>query len=234
MTPDRIRMFLYKPPPQGRAVSLLADQGLGSTLVVVTYTREECEISADPSSGAPDLVEEIQQAAIDHCDATGEPTRFMLVWFNADNRQIKSSPHTAAPSDKPSVVRGDGVSVGEPVSAARIVSELLSSLAQKDKTLQASFGIVLLAYEKALKMQQGTIDSLAGLVSKQNEEIGDRIKKVHAAPERSAEEIAAMLRTEELKQSALGKLIELGPDLVFSGVRAWMRSQGMNVPGGEQ
>jgi len=224
VTPDRIRMFLYRPPAQGKAVSLLADQGLGSTLVVVTYTREECEASADPGAGQPDLVEEIQQAAVDHCDATGEPTRFQLVWFNSDNRQIKSSPHSAAPSEKATdgLEPGRSMHSGEPVSAGRIVSELLGALHQKDKVLNTSFGVVLMAYEKALTMQQKTIDTLAKLVDDVSGEAAKAQRKGLQAPERSPEEISAEVRTQELKQAALSKLIDLGPDLVQLGIKVAM------------
>jgi hypothetical protein len=225
MTPDRIRVFLYRPPAQGQAVSLLADQGLGSTLVVVTYTREECEASADPGAGQPDLVEEIQQAAVDHCDATGEPTRFQLVWFNKENRQIKSSPHSAAPSEHPKdgLHPGQQMHSGEPVSAGRIVSELLGALHQKDKVLNTSFGVVLLAYEKALTMQQKTIDTLAKLVDDVSGEAAKAQRK--GLPERSPEEISAEVRTQELKQAALSKLIDLGPDLVQLGIKVAMQGR---------
>jgi hypothetical protein len=232
-------MFLYRPPVQGKAVSLLADQGLGSTLVVVTYTREECEASADPGAGQPDLVEEVQQAAVDHCDATGEPTRFQLVWFNADNRQIKSSPHSAAPSEKPKdgLEPGRAMHSGEPVSAGRIVSELLNALERKDfaldrkdKVLNTSVGVVLLAYEKALTMQQKTIDTMAKLIEELSGEAAKATRKGLAAPERTAEEISAEVRTQELKQAALGKLIELGPDLLQLGIKVAM--QGRDGGGG--
>lgn len=220
MTPDRIRTFIYRPPPMGRVVSLLADQGLGTTLVVVTYTREECEASSEPNGGHPDLVEEIQAAATDYCDSIGEPARFVLAWFNADNRQIKSSPHSAVPSSerKGHATEGSTITVGEPMSATRIVSELLAALQKKDAAMSTSFGVVLLAYEKALKMQQGTIDTLDKLVRS----LGEEAEKGRKPAARSEDEIQAELRTAELKQAALAKLIDLGPDLARIAIRvAW-------------
>lgn len=219
MTPDRIRTFIYKPPPMGRVVSLLADQGLGTSMVVVTYTREECEASADPSAGHADLVEEIQAAAVDYCDSIGEPARFVLAWFNEQNRQIKSSPHSAVPSsDGKGIAREGAVVGGEPMSATRIVSELLAALQKKDQAMNTSFGVVLLAYEKALKMQQGTIDTLDKLVRG----LTDEAEKSRRPAARSPEEVEAELRTAELKQQALGKLIDLGPDLARIAIRmAW-------------
>lgn len=211
MTPDRIRVFMYKPPSGGRTCTLSADLGLGSSHVVATWTREECERSADPSLGADDVVQAFQDAAQDYVDNTGEPTRFTATWLNAVDKAVKSAVHTAEPQRDGSLVKPGSVVAGaEPMSANRIVSELLAALLQKDKVMQGSFGIVLQSFERALTMQQKVIDSLAKL---------SESLPAAAQVTRSDAEIAAELQTHELKQAALGKLIDLGPDVAKLGLK---------------
>ena len=161
------------------------------------------------------------------------------MWFNGDNRQIKSSPHSAAPSEKPreGPQAGQQVHSGEPVSAGRIVSELLASLERKDfaldrkdKVLNTSVGVVLLAYEKALTMQQKTIDTMGRLIEELSGEAAKTMRR-GATIERTPEEIEAEIRTQGLKQAALSKLIDVGPDLLEFGLKVAARNFG-NDPGG--
>ncbi len=212
MTPERLKPFFTKPPNAGRYVQLVAELGLGSTIVVQTWTRDQCEASADPAlQPQVDLGEECVACAQEHVDNSGEAAHFIVQWMNVRDLPLKTVRHTASPKDNASratAAAGGGV---ETMSANRIISELLSALKTKDAAIDKVMGTVLGAAERVLQVQNKAIDTLT--------------KKLDDAPQatglaRTDAEIAAELETQGLKQKAYLKLIDKAPDIAELAIAA--------------
>lgn len=215
MKTEQIRLFMYKPPSGGRTCELVADQGLGSTVVVRSWTREECEAAADPPSQAterPNLPADLEEAAQEYANQTGEPTRFLLRWLDLHDHVKKSAQHNAAPERK------DGAIAGTPLSANAIITELLNALLQQSRIMPTAMQTVLQANERTLATQLKVIESLAQL---------EQARPLNALPAelvRTTEEVEAIVKTNQLKQAALQKLVDLGPDVFRLGLAAIARA----------
>lgn len=206
MSPDRMRAWIKKRPAGGCRLMLSQDQGLGILQVIASWTREEIEDAADPSAGAQDVSVAILDVAQDHVDSVADACRFQLQWQTDTGRTLTTVTLNLAPTDKPRSADAGGA---EPMSAHRLISELLGALNHKDRVLTTSVGVVLSAYERALKMQEATNTALL----RQLVELRALTPEI---PQTKPED----LEVAHLKARALEKLIELGPDVARLAIGA--------------
>lgn len=226
MTPATIRNFVAKPPPASRTFQLVAQLGLGSTSVVESWTRDECEAAvADINIGADDIGDRVFGAALNYANNVGEAMRFELQWLNATDKIIKSTTHSAVPNDK--VAGATGIVAGEAMTANRIISELLIALREKDKWVKEAMSASLQAANGVLALQAKTIEHYAK-VEAERPTAAESVALAVTPPEL----VEAELQASKLKAEALGKLIEFGPQIAMLGVATIAKHLGIDLPGG--
>jgi hypothetical protein len=216
MSPDRMRAWLKKRPAGACRLVLSQDQGLGILQVIASWTREEIEDAADPSAGAQDVSVSVLDVAQDHVDSVADACRFSLQWQTDTGRTLTTVTMNISPTDKPRAAEAGGA---EPMSAHRLISELLGALQQKDRVLTTSVGVVLSAYERALKMQEQTNTALLR-----------QLVELRAITPVLAETKPEDLEVARLKARALEKLIELGPDVARLAIGAAAEHFGIGMP----
>lgn len=194
MTPEKVSQWVNKVVPGGRSLVLAHEQTVGQPLVVATWTREDVDecVENNRSIGA-----QILDAAQDHADSVGEGCRFVLQWHSDLGKVLRSIVHRAAPSERPA---NDGALHAEFVSPNAMIGQLLSHISQQQRVINGSIGAVLSAYERALHMQQKTLESQATMIMAQQAQPA----RVGAAYD---EQLIA------LKSEALRRGLELLPDL---------------------
>lgn len=210
MTPEKIAEFVADKPHGATRLVLMRDQGLGSLEVSASWSIDEIVTKADRSKGGPSMVETIEEEAQHAADQLQEVCRFSLQWHNKAGHVLKSRMHRVAPAEAKSLERA-GVSgmPSEPISANRIVQELLQSLEAQQKVLPASIGIVLQAHERVLAIQNQMIERLAVM----NEQHQLKLAELPAhAMSRDPTELE--VRAQQLKVAGLEKLIDIGPDVL--------------------
>jgi hypothetical protein len=203
MTPEKLSQWIYKIVPGGRTLVLAHDQAVGQPLVVATWTREDVDEAQENnrSMGA-----QVLDAAQDHADSVGEGCRFTLQWRSDVGATLRAIIHRAAPQDRPA---NEHALHAEFVSPNAMIGQLLSHISQQQRVINGSIGAVLSAYERALVMQQKTMESQASMLLAYRDE-----PRSHVAG--AADE--ALLT---LKADALRKLVEFGPEIAKMAVTAF-------------
>lgn len=212
MSAERMSKWINKAVPGGTFLVLLHEQSVGTPLCVATWTREDVEEAREQ---AQSIGADVLSAAQDHADSVGEGCRFLLQWQNETTRAIRSIVHRAVPSDREP---GEHALHAEFVSPNAMIGQLLGHISQQQRVINGSIGAVLAAYERALLMQQKTIESQGAVITAR---AADAVEGELGGAE-SGELIA-------LKARALEKLIELGPDVVrmaASSVAHWAANRG--------
>ena len=210
MTPERLQSWIYRPVSGSSTLSLSYEPTLGQSSVVATWTREEVELTRENSGSQGD---EVITAARDYMEQLEqrEPCKFVLAWYGERRADpLRSTPIKLKPEDSPATAL-----VPSAISAAansdnallvNVIFQLLGHIERNQKANNASQGIVLAAYERALNMQQRvndgqekTIDHLRALISTQ--------------PDTEDGEISGV------KARALDKLVQALPAVMNMGVQ---------------
>jgi hypothetical protein len=195
MTPDKLSQWVNKTVPGGRSLVILHEQGVGGGLVVASWTREDVDEHRERGTS---IGADVMDSAQDHADSVGESCRFLIQWQNDLGKALRSIVHRAAPTDRP---MNEHQANAEFVSPNAMIGQLLNHISQQQRVINGSIGAVLAAYERALGMQQKTIESQQSLLATMRDLDQD------APPS----EVEAQLSA--LKIGALERIIEHGPEL---------------------
>lgn len=211
MTPEKIAEFVADKPHGATRLVLMRDQGLGSLEVSASWSIDEVITKADRAKGGPSMVETIEDEAQHAADQLQEVCRFSLQWHNKAGHVLKSRMHRVAPKEAKDLERAERSGMPtEPISANRIVQELLHSLEQQQKVLPASIGIVLQAHERVLAIQNQMLERLAVM----NERLNERLKTEALQLPAPRDPTELEVRAQQLKVAGLEKLVDIGPDVV--------------------
>jgi len=205
MTPDKLSLWVNKIVPGGRSLVVIHEQSVGGGLVVASWTREDVDELKERNAS---IGAEVLDAAQDHAESVGESCRFLVQWQSDMGKAIRSIVHRAAPTDRPI---SDHAAHAEFVSPNAMIGQLLNHISQQQRVINGSIGAVLAAYERALGMQQKTIESQQHLIASQRE--------FEAEPPSEME-----TQLSALKIGALERFIEHGPDIAKQLVNAVQRT----------
>jgi hypothetical protein len=211
MKPEKLKSWLIARPGGAKRLQLLHDSGMGSLTAVQSWSLEEMS-AMDSATDPAALMDAIETAATEHATSTGEAQKYSLQFQSSNGNALKTAIHRATPEldeeGKPVVAAGDGV-----FNAQRMFTDLLGHIERQQKTMNLSHSGALLAYEKALAMQQKLIDMLSA--------------KLLDMPEPAPLELSADgLEVMKLKAAAIGKLIEVGPHVLALAMSALARHAG--------
>lgn len=225
MTPEKLQSWIYRPVSGSSTLSLTYEPPLGQSSVVATWTREEVERTREESGSQGD---EVLTAARDYMEQleTRDSAKFVLAWYGERRVDpLRSTPLKLKPEDQPSALPLSlaSVATGDHALLVTVIVQLLGTLERKDRISNASQGIVLAAYERALNMQQRvndsqatTIEHLRSLMSSLTDSDSDR------------GELA------DVKARALDKLVQALPAVVNMGVQLVTANAGPQKPSREQ
>ena len=202
---DRLQLWIYKVCPGGVRLQLVHEQALTTGVIVTSWSREDVEDArANPVAGCS-IAEQLIDAANEHAENLGESCRFAVQWVGAQGQPLRTMFHRAGPSD-PASAGVHALQAGN-VSGNQMTAQLLSHIAQQQKVINGSIGVILTAYERAMAMQQQMIAQL-----------GARLDALPPAAAEHSEEFA------KAKIRALDKLSDLGPDIARLGIAAVQRA----------
>ena len=210
MTPERLQSWIYRPVSGSSTLSLTYEPQLGQSSVVATWTREEVEQARENSANHGD---EVLTAARDYMEQLEQrdTCKFVLAWYGERRADpLRSTPLKLKPEEtlNPQLASAlSGAAVGGDAGIlVTIITQLLGHIAQTHRVNNASQGIVLAAFERALNMQQRTnddqsktIEHFRALVTEQDREDGGAMSDV--------------------KARALDKLVQALPAVVNMGVQ---------------
>jgi hypothetical protein len=194
MTPDKLSQWVNKTVPGGRSLVVLHEQSVGGGLVIASWTREDVD---DIRERGASIGAEVMDSAQDHADSVGESCRFLIQWQSDLGKALRSIVHRGQPTDRP---MNEHAAHAEFVSPNAMIGQLLNHISQQQRVINGSIGAVLAAYERALGMQQKTIESQQTLIGQQR-----------AFEEREPSE--SDIQLSQLKMTALERILEHGPDL---------------------
>jgi hypothetical protein len=204
MTPDKLSQWVNKTVPGGRSLVVIHEQSVGGGLVVASWTREDVDEHRERNTS---IGAEVLDAAQDHAESVGESCRFLIQGQSDLGKAIRSIVHRAAPTDRPV---SDHAAHAEFVSPNAMIGQLLNHISQQQRVINGSIGAVLAAYERALGMQQKTIESQQQLIASQREYDSEPPSEVET-------------QLSALKIGALERFIEHGPDIAKQLVNAVQR-----------
>jgi hypothetical protein len=194
MTPEKLTGWVNKTVPGGRHLVIIHEQSVGGGLTVASWTREDVDEHRERGTS---IGAEVMDSAQDHAESVGEGCRFLIQWQSDIGKALRTIVHRAAPTDRPT---SEHALHAEFVSPNAMIGQLLNHISQQQRVMNGSIGAVLAAYERALQMQQKTIESQQVLIGQQRE-LEDR------------EPSEADLQLSQLKLTALERILEHGPDL---------------------
>lgn len=203
MTPEKLSQWVNKVVPGGRTLVLAHDQAVGQPLVVATWTREDVDEAQEQNKS---IGAQVLDAAQDHADSVGEGCRFTLQWQSDTGKTLRAIIHRAQPTERP---ENPHAAHAEFVSPNAMIGQLLSHISQQQRVINGSIGAVLSAYERALVMQQKTLESQASIILAQRDE---RL----SSPVVGGDEALIAL-----KADALRKLVEFGPEIAKMALTAF-------------
>lgn len=234
MNRDRVRAFFFKPPAGGKTLQLVQEKALGEHSVLGTWPAKQLEEAREAASGdtpvdrkaCDRIIDEALNAAQEQAEALEEQVRCLFIWLGQRDNNLRSGTHTATPEAMKKEQRRPAPAVSSSESGAdRVCGELLRAFIEKDKVFDRAVGAldkamnnVLEASNKALGVQQQTIDSLSKALSRVPES---------TALTRTPEEIAAELETQSLKQAGIRKAIEFLPDMIGLGISGIAKHYGL-------
>jgi hypothetical protein len=203
MNSERLQLWLYKPVPGSRVLQLLHEQALGQHTTVASWSREDVDGAKEQAINQAD---QVIDAAQDHADSVGEACRFLIQWTTeSGERALRTMVHRCAPTGG---TENEHAARADFVSPNAMVGQLLNHISQQQRVINGSIGAVLAAYERALVMQQNTIQAQQTLIMSSHEQL----QELEAPATNEHEEHLTRLKTH-----ALEKLVELGPDLFKMG-----------------
>jgi hypothetical protein len=208
MTPERLTVWIYKIVPGGVRLQLVHEQALTQGLTIASWSKEDVEDARENPIPGNSIAEQVIDAAAEHAENLGEACRFLVQWTGAQGQPLRAMIHRAAPSELPTGgnVQQYAMQAGN-VSGNQMTAQLLSHIAQQQKVINGSIGVILTAYERAMAMQQSMISQLGA--------------RLDALPPTAA------LQSEEFSRAkirALEKLSDVGPDIARLAVMAVQRA----------
>jgi hypothetical protein len=203
MTPERLSMWLYKTVPGGVRLQLVHEQALTGGITIASWTRAEVDEARETPVPGQSIAELLIEAGEEHANNLGESCRFLIQWVGEQAQPLRTLIHRAAPTDKQSM--SDGAALAGNVTGNAMTGQLLAHIAQQQKVINGSIGVILTAYERAMTMQQQMIQQLAA--------------RLDALPpaDVSNEHVTAV------KIRAFEKLADLGPDVGRLAIAAMQR-----------
>jgi hypothetical protein len=212
MKPEKLKSWLIARPSGAKRLQLLHDSGMGGHTAIQSWSLEEMS-AMDSATDPAALIDAIETAATDHATDSGEAQTYSLQYQASNGTALKTAKHRASPElgeDGKPIVAADA---GGVFNAQKMFTELLGHIERQQKTMNLSHSGALLAYEKALAMQQKLIDMLSAKL----------LDMPEPAPlELSADGVEVM----KLKAAAIGKLIEVGPHVLALAMSALARHAG--------
>ena len=198
LSSEKLSTWVNKVVPGGRALVVLHEQAMGGPgLTVATWMREDVD---EARENGQSIGAEVLSSTQDHADSVGESCRFQIQWQNDKGQTLRSIVHRAVPTDRPT---NEHALHAEFVSPNAMIGQLLSHISQQQRVINGSIGAVLAAYERALVMQQKTMETQASIIIATRQELATTAVLPAEAPELTA-----------LKTRAFEKLLELGPDVI--------------------
>jgi hypothetical protein len=214
MSPERLNAWIYKVVPGGTRLQLVHEHSLTGGLTVASWAREQVDEARENPMPGQTIGDQVIEAANEHANNVGDSCKFVVQWTSGDGAPLRSMHHRAA-SD------GSGPNVEQLPSAAGLGAlqlqaqqQLLGHIAQQQKVINGSIGVVLTAFERAMAMQQRMIETL-----------GARLEALPPPNDDSQNEQVTML-----KIRALEKFAELGPDVTRLAIAAVGRAIGAEPP----
>jgi hypothetical protein len=195
MNADRLTVWIYKIVPGGVRLQLVHEQALTGGITIASWSRDEVDDARENPIPGHSIAEQLNDAATEHCENLGESCRYLIQWVGAQAQPLRTMIHRVAPAEAASgVINVHAMQAGN-VSGNQLTAQLLSHIAQQQKVINGSIGVILTAYERAMTMQQQMIQQLGA--------------RIDALPPPAAE-------NEEFSKAkirALDRLSELGPDI---------------------
>lgn len=213
MTPEKLTQWANKVVPGGFALVLVHEQAVGGGLVVASWTRQEVD---ELKERGVSIGADVLDCAQDHADSCGESCRFVIQWQSDLGKPIRTIVHRAQPADRPT---NEHALHAEFVSPNAMIGQLLNHISSQQRVMNGSIGAVLAAYERALGMQQKTIEQQQQLILASREAESDEPTEMD-------------MQLSALKIGALERIIEHGPELAKLLGTAIQRGQAL-VNGGE-
>jgi hypothetical protein len=207
MTPERLTAWIYKTVPGGTRLSLVNEQALtGGGTTITSWTREEVDEARENPVTGMSIAEQLLEAALDHADNLGEPARFLVQWLGREAQPLRSMIHRCNPTT-PAEARAAMLGTGGQDLQSQ--GQLLNHIAQQQKVLTGSIGVILNACERTMSMQQRIIEQMA--------------HRLDAVPPPAADQNEEVTRA---KIRAFEKLAELAPDVARLAIVAAQRALG--------
>lgn len=215
MSPERLNAWIYKVVPGGTRLQLVHEHSLTGGLTVASWEREQVDETRETPVPGQTIGDQVIEAATEHANNVGDSCKFVVQWTRADGSPLRSMHHRAAPD-------GTGPNVEQLPTAAngnlaalqlQAQQQLLGHIAQQQKVINGSIGVVLTAFERAMAMQQRMIETL-----------GARLEALPPPDADQNEQVTA------LKIRALEKFAELGPDVTRLAIAAVGRAMGADAP----
>lgn len=215
VSPERLNAWIYKVVPGGTRLQLVHEHSLTGGLTVASWEREQVDETRDTPVPGQTIGDQVIEAATEHANNVGDSCKFVVQWTRADGSPLRSMHHRAAPDGSgPNVEQLPTAASGLGALQLQAQQQLLGHIAQQQKVINGSIGVVLTAFERAMAMQQRMIETL-----------GARLEALPPPNDDSQNEQVTLL-----KIRALEKFAELGPDVTRLAIAAMGRAIGADVP----